>query len=57
MFPMKFYNFDAKLELQRILINCVDLGVSKEINLFTLCKNRMGIEFTKDLGNKYELIA
>lgn len=56
MFPMNFYNFDAKLGFQRILVNCTDLNISKEIKVFTLYKNNVDIEFTTDLDDKYIMI-
>ncbi len=56
MFPINFYDFDAKLGFQKILVNCPDLHITKEIKIFTLYRNNVDIEFTKGMDDKYILI-
>jgi hypothetical protein len=56
MFPMNFYNFNAKLGFQKILVNCPDLKISQEFKIFTIYKNNVDFEFTKDTDDNYILI-
>jgi hypothetical protein len=56
MFPMNSYDFEGKLGFQTIHINCPDLGLSKQIRIFTLYKNDVHFEFTTDTDGKYILI-
>lgn len=55
--PNREFGFDARLGIQKINVNCIELGINKEIEVFTLFKNYIDIEIVNDLNDENVILS
>jgi hypothetical protein len=57
MLPMYDSNFAVKIGIQNLHVTCDELGIKKQIRVFTIFKTNMHFEFTTDLNNEYVILV
>ncbi|HKL14941.1 MAG TPA: hypothetical protein VJ915_04860 [Balneolaceae bacterium] len=57
MLPWAFYDFKTPIGFRKIIIESEDLNISKEIEVFSLYRNYIDVEFSKGFNGDTTLIV